>query len=153
MPDEQQPAGDALPFNNRDLIFTYQCSSDLSRSPSTTVEAAADLFGSCIQRSTSSITQQRHRQNEQPFSGKQALTLLTMYLAAVVHDFDHRGVNNQFLIRSVDPLALRYNDVSPMENHHVSAAFTAMREEQYNFLGRASREVGGSSACLLRQED
>lgn len=25
-----------------------------------------------------------------------------------------RGVNNDFLIKSTDPLALRYNDISPM---------------------------------------
>ena len=67
--------------------------------------------------------------------------LLTLYLAAIIHDYDHRGVNNQFLVRSVDPLALRYNDASPMENHHVSAAFTVMREMQYNFLGHASSQV------------
>ncbi len=82
--------------------------------------------------------------------------LLTMYLAAIIHDYDHRGVNNQFLIRSVDPLALRYNDASPMENHHVSAAFTVLREEQYNFLERVSHQVhaphkhtlsGGSLSC------
>ena len=45
-----------------------------------------------------------------------------------------RGVNNDFLIRSSDPLALLYNDVSPMENHHLAAAFTLMREEPYAFF-------------------
>ena len=39
-------------------------------------------------------------------------------------------------------LALRYNDVSPMENHHVAAAFTLLHEEQYNFLSVLPRKVG-----------
>ena len=44
-------------------------------------------------------------------------------------------------IRSGDPLALLYNDCSPMENHHVSAAYTLLRESQYNFMGRSSQKV------------
>ena len=44
-------------------------------------------------------------------------------------------------IRSSDPLALLYNDSSPMENHHVAAAFTLLREGQYNFMGRSSQKV------------
>ena len=37
-----------------------------------------------------------------------------MYIAAVIHDFGHKGVNNDFLIKSHDRLALLYNDRSPM---------------------------------------
>ena len=33
------------------------------------------------------------------------LSLLALYLSAVIHDFDHRGVNNQFLVRLSHPLA------------------------------------------------
>ena len=36
-----------------------------------------------------------------------ALTLLAMYLSAIVHDYDHRGVTNAFLIQDEDPLAVR----------------------------------------------
>ena len=53
--------------------------------------------------------------------------------------------------RAMDPLALRYNDVSPMENHHVSAAFTLLREEQYNVLENLPRQVGGGTQqCNVR---
>ena len=67
--------------------------------------------------------------------------LLACYLAAIVHDYEHRGVNNDFLIKTSDPLALLYNDVSPMENHHVASAFLLMREEPYAFFPRASKRV------------
>ena len=40
-------------------------------------------------------------------SQKDALTLMSMYLAAIVHDYDHRGVTNAFLIQDQDPLAVR----------------------------------------------
>ena len=67
--------------------------------------------------------------------------LLACYLAAIVHDYEHRGVNNDFLIKTSDPLALLYNDVSPMENHHVASAFLLMSEEHYAFFPRASKRV------------
>ncbi|KAK9861815.1 hypothetical protein WJX84_012136 [Apatococcus fuscideae] len=48
--------------------------------------------------------------------------ILAGYLAAVCHDFEHPGVNNDFLIKTQDTLALRYNDIAPLENHHASAS-------------------------------
>ena len=67
--------------------------------------------------------------------------LLACYLAAIIHDYEHRGVNNDFLIKTSDPLALLYNDVSPMENHHVAAAFLLMRDSQYAFFPQAGKKV------------
>ncbi|GAX77145.1 hypothetical protein CEUSTIGMA_g4591.t1 [Chlamydomonas eustigma] len=64
----------------------------------------------------------------------QDLFLLSGLLAAIVHDFDHRGVNNDFLVKTSDPLALLYNDRSPMENHHLSSAFSLLADDQRNFL-------------------
>ncbi|KAK9853879.1 hypothetical protein WJX84_001089 [Apatococcus fuscideae] len=49
-------------------------------------------------------------------------TTLACYLAAICHDHDHPGFNNDFLIKTMDPLALLYNDHSPLENHHVASA-------------------------------
>lgn len=46
---------------------------------------------------------------EQHLSDVDALALL---VAAAVHDFQHPGVNNQFMIRVQHPLALLYNDNS-----------------------------------------
>ena len=43
-----------------------------------------------------------------------------------MHDFRHPGVSNSFLTRTCDPLALRYNDESVLENFHVAEAFALM---------------------------
>ena len=75
--------------------------------------------------------------------------LLGCYLAAIIHDYEHRGVNNEFLIRSSDPLALMYNDVSPMENHHLAAAFMLMREDQFAFFPASSKRVRNVSSLLM----
>ena len=37
-------------------------------------------------------------------------TQCTASQAAIVHDFEHVGLNNDYLVNSGDPLALRYND-------------------------------------------
>ena len=60
--------------------------------------------------------------------------LLASYLAAIIHDFEHVGLSNDFLVNTCDPLALRYNDKAPMENHHLAAAFSLMAHPEYNFL-------------------
>ena len=44
-------------------------------------------------------------------------------IASVAHDIGHPGVNNTFLINSNDELAIRYNDISVLENHHASSLF------------------------------
>ena len=51
------------------------------------------------------------------------LTVLACYLAASIHDYDHTGCNNDYLIKTRNPLAIMYNDASPNENHHVAHAY------------------------------
>jgi len=45
---------------------------------------------------------------------------LALMLACICHDIDHPGLNNNFLVKSRDPLALRYSNLSVLENHHAS---------------------------------
>ncbi|PNW81070.1 hypothetical protein CHLRE_07g342350v5 [Chlamydomonas reinhardtii] len=62
------------------------------------------------------------------------VSLASCYLSAIIHDFEHKGVNNDYLIRVSDGLAVLYNDRSPMENHHLAASFQLMNSDEYNFL-------------------
>ncbi|KAK9850630.1 hypothetical protein WJX84_005118 [Apatococcus fuscideae] len=64
----------------------------------------------------------------------EGLTILACYLAAIVHDFGHPGVNNDFLIKTRDHLALTHNDASPLENHHISSAnLLALSHQELHF--------------------
>lgn len=51
----------------------------------------------------------------------------------VVHDFEHLGVNNDYLMRCCHVLATIYNDKSPAEMHHLAAAFHLLQQDEYKF--------------------
>ncbi len=69
--------------------------------------------------------------------------VLGVYLSAIVHDLNHCGLNNDYLVRSNDALALLYNDQSPMENHHLAHCSALLKLEEYDFLHAASDRVSG----------
>jgi len=68
------------------------------------------------------------------------MILLAGIFAAAIHDYEHAGLTNDFLIKTASKRALRYNDKSPNENHHVAAAFGLLQQEECNFLEGMPRE-------------
>ena len=59
---------------------------------------------------------------------------LTLLLACICHDVAHPGVNNAFLVATESPLAMLYNDISVLENHHCATAFKIMAQSESNVL-------------------
>jgi len=57
---------------------------------------------------------------------KGRLERMACLMAAAIHDFEHLGVSNDFLVRTCDKRALIYNDQHVNENHHVAAAFAVL---------------------------
>jgi len=55
------------------------------------------------------------------------LEVLAATFAAAIHDVDHPGLTNQYLINSSSELALMYNDESVLENHHLAVAFKLLQ--------------------------
>jgi hypothetical protein len=51
------------------------------------------------------------------------LQVMAGLLACMLHDVAHPGVNNNFLIGIKHQKALRFNDISVLENHHCAFTF------------------------------
>nr|XP_045002077.1 cGMP-inhibited 3',5'-cyclic phosphodiesterase B [Jaculus jaculus] len=64
-----------------------------------------------------------------------ALELMALYVAAAMHDYDHPGRTNAFLVATNAPQAVLYNDRSVLENHHAASAWNLyLSRPDYNFL-------------------
>lgn len=48
------------------------------------------------------------------------MEVAALLLGALIHDFKHPGRSNAFLAKTGHSLALTYNDVSVLENFHLS---------------------------------
>lgn len=68
------------------------------------------------------------------------------YLSAICHDLDHKGLNNDFLIKTSSPLAIQYNDLSPLENHHLAQSFRLLNRDDCGLLSHLSKERQVSAA-------
>nr|XP_009674617.1 PREDICTED: calcium/calmodulin-dependent 3',5'-cyclic nucleotide phosphodiesterase 1A isoform X2 [Struthio camelus australis] len=68
------------------------------------------------------------------------LEILAMIFAAAVHDYEHTGTTNNFHIQTRSDVAILYNDRSVLENHHVSAAYRLMQEEEMNILANLNKD-------------
>ncbi|XP_038856651.1 cAMP-specific 3',5'-cyclic phosphodiesterase 4D-like isoform X1 [Salvelinus namaycush] len=68
------------------------------------------------------------------------LEILAAIFASAIHDVDHPGVSNQFLINTNSELALMYNDSSVLENHHLAVGFKLLQEENCDIFQNLSKK-------------
>ena len=73
------------------------------------------------------------------------------YLSAICHDLDHKGLNNDFLIKTNSSLAIQYNDLSPLENHHLAQTFRLLHRDDCGLLRHLSKDRQVSSAVQQLQ--
>jgi cAMP-specific phosphodiesterase 4 len=66
------------------------------------------------------------------------LEIMSAIFASAVHDVDHPGVTNQFLINTKSDLAIMYNDESVLENHHLAVAFKLLQADERNIFSHLS---------------
>ena len=86
------------------------------------------------------VTQSTHLLLSSPALAKcfTSLEIMAAILACTVHDVDHPGLTNQFLINTGDNLAIMYNDESVLENHHLAVAFKLLQNPACDIFSRLS---------------
>uniref|UniRef100_A0A8C6PEQ5 Phosphodiesterase n=2 Tax=Nothobranchius furzeri TaxID=105023 RepID=A0A8C6PEQ5_NOTFU len=75
---------------------------------------------------------------------KEKLTLTDLVIlmtTAVCHDLDHPGYNNTYQINARTELAVRYNDISPLENHHCAVAFQIISLPECNIFANVNPDT------------
>uniref|UniRef100_A0A8C5LVV5 Phosphodiesterase n=1 Tax=Leptobrachium leishanense TaxID=445787 RepID=A0A8C5LVV5_9ANUR len=68
------------------------------------------------------------------------LEIMAAIFASAIHDVDHPGVSNQFLINTNSELALMYNDASVLENHHLAVGFKLLQEENCDIFQNLTKK-------------
>jgi hypothetical protein len=63
-----------------------------------------------------------------------------LLVGAIGHDIGHPGVNNPFLLEVGHELALQYNDLSPLENMHVSKLYSILMNPETNVFSMLTKE-------------
>jgi cAMP-specific phosphodiesterase 4 len=62
------------------------------------------------------------------------LQVVAALVAAMVHDTDHPGVMNNFLVATRHPLAVLYNHQSVLENHHIATAMALTSRPELDWI-------------------
>uniref|UniRef100_A0A0N5AZB7 3',5'-cyclic-AMP phosphodiesterase n=1 Tax=Syphacia muris TaxID=451379 RepID=A0A0N5AZB7_9BILA len=68
------------------------------------------------------------------------LEILSAIFASAIHDVDHPGFTNQYLINSNSELAIMYNDESVLEQHHLAVAFKLLQDSSCDFLANLTKK-------------
>ncbi|CAI5440893.1 unnamed protein product [Caenorhabditis angaria] len=67
-------------------------------------------------------------------SSMSTLELMALYTAAAMHDYDHPGRTNAFLVAAEDKKAILYNDRSVLENHHAAESWRLLCHSENSFI-------------------
>uniref|UniRef100_A0A1I7VQB4 Phosphodiesterase n=1 Tax=Loa loa TaxID=7209 RepID=A0A1I7VQB4_LOALO len=67
-------------------------------------------------------------------SSMSTLELMALFTAAAMHDYDHPGRTNAFLVAAEDKKAILYNDRSVLENHHAAESWRLLSKPENSFI-------------------
>jgi hypothetical protein len=71
-------------------------------------------------------------------------------IACLAHDIGHPGVTNRYLVSSRNELALRYNDMSVLENMHCAMIYKLLSDSNYDiFAGLKNSEWSNCRKLMI----
>ncbi|CAH2103277.1 unnamed protein product [Euphydryas editha] len=64
---------------------------------------------------------------------------LSLFVACLCHDLDHRGYTNKYMNETASPLAAMYT-TSPLEHHHFNITVTILQQDGHNIFSHLSSD-------------
>nr|XP_025968954.1 calcium/calmodulin-dependent 3',5'-cyclic nucleotide phosphodiesterase 1B isoform X2 [Dromaius novaehollandiae] len=77
------------------------------------------------------------------------IEVLAIVFAAAIHDYEHTGTTNSFHIQTKSDCAILYNDRSVLENHHISAVFRMMQDDEMNIFVNLTKDEFAELRALV----
>ena len=68
------------------------------------------------------------------------IDVFAMLIGAICHDLHHTGQNNTYHINARTKYAIRYNDISVLENFHIASSFKIFSKDETNILKNFKEE-------------
>ena len=81
------------------------------------------------------------------------LDAFTLLVSALVHDIDHPALNNSYQTNAKTPLAIKYQDISVLENHHYSCALSLLSSQKTNIFEGLSRHKSHPLSFLSHNKE
>ena len=69
-----------------------------------------------------------------------SLDIASLFLSCIIHNYKHPGYTNNYLTTTNDPLAITYNGISTLQQHHISSSFKVLAKPRSNVLSKLSPE-------------
>uniref|UniRef100_A0A0N4UBK9 Phosphodiesterase n=1 Tax=Dracunculus medinensis TaxID=318479 RepID=A0A0N4UBK9_DRAME len=95
---------------------------------------AADVVHGCFYLTCHPVRAFLHNSPLPVSERMSTLELMALFTAAAMHDYDHPGRTNAFLVACEDPKAILYNDRSVLENHHAAESWRLLSRSENTFI-------------------
>ena len=76
------------------------------------------------------------------------IDLVSKFIASLGHDIAHPGLTNAFQINSQSEMVLTYNDISCLENFHISTLYKILKQSECDIFSN----VDINNIILLENE-
>jgi cAMP-specific phosphodiesterase 4 len=92
-------------------------------------------------------------QRDHPEAFTDPIQVASLLLSALVHDTDHPGVMNPYLIATRHPIAMQLGEApkAVLEHHHAAMALLLLERPELNFLDRMADNQRGHFLELIRE--
>uniref|UniRef100_A0A0K0DSX4 Phosphodiesterase n=1 Tax=Strongyloides stercoralis TaxID=6248 RepID=A0A0K0DSX4_STRER len=75
-----------------------------------------------------------HSKKSPLFNSMNSIEIMAFYAAAAMHDYDHPGRTNAFMVATNHDMATFYNDRSVLENHHAAMSWRLLCKNENFFI-------------------